>query len=235
MKKLKKEQITELLYKYANMKITKDNKDYNTLYECILMHPRYEEKIGVGIDYFYVKPSIWKVNQFNFMISRIDGTSTDFSYIKCFRQDKTSKENWNQIFRKIIKPQMDEFRTAAYESFGNGDYFICQGSGLKIKKIYSHIDHVFPLTFDSIYLEFIKNNNIDLSKIELTDDPTDGDVKMIKDDDIKQKFYEFHKKRAVLRIVYSKVNLQAKKTKNYNGLNPEKVKIELLKTYPQFK
>ena len=47
-------------------------------------------------------------------------------------------------------------------------------------------------------------------------------------------FSDFHKNRSVLRIVCSSANLQAKKTKNYDGGNPMLLKKELLVKYPQY-
>ena len=83
-------------------------------------------------------------------------------------------------------------------------------------------------------LEFIELNNIDLNKIKLSEDTETSETQKILYEDIIKGFYDFHKKRSVLRIVYSTANLQAKKTKNYGGENPEKLKIELLKKYPQY-
>ena len=105
---------------------------------------------------------------------------------------------------------------------------------VKFKKIYSHVDHVYPLTFDSIMLEFIKMNNIDLDKINLSEDKGTSEIQEILDENIVKAFYDFHKNRSVLRIVYSTVNLQAKRTKNYNNENPIQLKEELQKHYPQY-
>lgn len=75
---------------------------------------------------------------------------------------------------------------------------------------------------------------MDLSEIKLSDDTGTSEVKTILDENIIKSFYDFHKNRSVLRIVCSSANLQAKKTKNYGGGNPDYLKKELLGKYPQY-
>lgn len=234
--KITKEEIQKILYRFANMKINKNTNEYNILFELLNNHPYVDEKIGSGVDYFFVQQSKWKTNQYNFMIYRTDGSFTDFSYIKCLNPKRKSSidYSWTAIFRNIIKEQTDSFRTSAFDIVGIKDKFICSETNLKFKKIYAHVDHVYPLTFDSIMLEFIKLNNIDLNNIKLSEDNGTSEVLNILDKNIVNTFYDFHKKRSVLRIVYSSVNLQAKKTKNYGGENPTYLKEELLKKYPQY-
>jgi hypothetical protein len=234
--KVTKEDIQKILYSFANMKITKTEVEYNTLFELLQNHPDYPTKVGCGVDYFFVQRSKWKFNQFNFMIQRLDGSSTDFSFNKCLNpQGASSKtKNYPLIFRDIIKDQVDSFRSSAFNIIGKDDMFTCSQTKLKFKKIYAHIDHVYPLTFDSIYNEFLKIKKLDLEKLELSGDLGTSEAQKIKSKVIIEDFYNFHKERAVLRVVYSKVNLQAKKTKNYNNKNPSVIKKELLKKYPQY-
>jgi hypothetical protein len=229
-----KEKLQNMLYSFANKSIVKGTSEYDLLYETIQLHPKKDEKIGVGIDYFFVQPSKWNGKQFNFMIKRIDGSQVDFSYINCLKKDKTVKNHWNQIFREIITPQTDAFRQKAFENVGVGDKFVCSHTNLKFSKRNAHVDHIFPLTFDSIYKEFISINNLDLSKIELTKDKGTSETIKIVDAKLREDFYNFHAERCVLRIVCSSANLQAKHTSDYNKQNPSIIKESLLKEYPQY-
>jgi hypothetical protein len=228
--------IQNILYSFANKNIDKNSVEHNVLFDVLKRHPNVVEKIGDGVDYFYVQRSKWKTNQYNFMIRRIDGSSTDFSFKKClYPEQKNSKsKNWGSIFRGVIKDQIDSFRVSAFDVIGIKDKFICSQTNLKFKKIYSHVDHVYPLTFDSIMHEFIELNKIDVNKINLSEDMGTSEVQKILDKDIVESFYEFHKNRSVLRVVCSSANLQGKKTKNYNGEDPRYLKEELLKKYPQY-
>lgn len=231
-----KESIQKILYAFANKEIKEGTIEYETLSELLNRHPKANEKIGVGIDYFYVQQSKWKMNQYNFMVKRLDGSSTDFSFHKCINPSRkaSNTENWSSIFRNIVKEQTDSFRVSAFEVVGKKDKFVCSETGLKFKKFLSHVDHVYPLTFDSILTEFIKINNLDLNELKLSEDKGTSEVKEILDESIVKAFYDFHRDRAVLRIVCNSANLQAKKTKTYNGGNPESLKKELLIKYPQY-
>ena len=234
--KVAKEKIQKILYDFANMQIDQNSTEHKILCELLQAHPKAESKIGSGIDYFYVQKSKWKVNQYNFMIRRTDGSSMDFSYLACLNpQWKASKgENWSGIFRNVIKEQTDSFRASAFEVIGKKDKFVCSHTDLKFKKIYAHVDHVYPLTFDSIFQEFIETNKLNLNDIKLSCDTGTSEIEEILDKDIVDSFYKFHKKRAILRMVYNSANWQGKRTKNYGGGNPVHLKRKLLKKYPQY-
>lgn len=230
------DEIKSILYEFANNKIDKNSIEHIKLYELLKSHPKANEKIGCGVDYFFVQRSKWKTNQFNFMIYRLDGSTTDFSFHKCFTPNMPSSKNINFpiIFRNTVKDQIDDFRTSAFNVVGKGDKFICSQTNLKFKKIYSHVDHVYPLTFESIYNEFINLNKLNLNEIKLSNDKGNSEARHIIDQNIVNAFSEFHKTRAVLRIVCSSANLQAKHTKNYNGENPTSIKKKLIEIYPQY-
>jgi len=49
----------------------------------VTMHPRAAEKIGPGIQHFTVEHALHGTRCF--YITRVDGTRTDFSYLKCLR------------------------------------------------------------------------------------------------------------------------------------------------------
>ena len=84
--KTTKEDVQKILYTFANMEISKTSNEHKILYELLENHPKANEKIGCGVDYFYVQQSKWKMNQYNFMVKRINGSSTDFSFHKCLEK-----------------------------------------------------------------------------------------------------------------------------------------------------
>lgn len=227
-----KEKLQKLLYSGEGTKFIKGDNEYDLLYKTLLLHPKHDVKIGEGVDYFFIQKSKWKHNQFNFMIKRLDGSDVDFSFYKCVHN--MPNISWNKIFREVIKPQINEFRNEAFKVLGVTDKFICSHTNLKYKKIYAHVDHVYPLTFDSIFSEFIMSRNINVNKLELTEDLGTSEIQMIVNQDIRDDFYKFHENRAVLRLVVSTANLQGKNTKNYNGNNPTTLKEELKLKYPQY-
>jgi hypothetical protein len=61
-----------------------DNNSF--LRSLVGLHPRAAQKIGVGIQHFTVEPAVHGTRCF--YITRVDGTRTDFSYLKCVRGSK---------------------------------------------------------------------------------------------------------------------------------------------------
>lgn len=231
MKKVK-EKLQKLLYSGEGVTFKKKSSEYDLLYKTLLLHPKSDVKIGNGVDYFFIQKSKWKHNQFNFMIKRLDGSDIDFSFYKCVHN--MPDISWNQVFREIVRPQINSFRVEAFKVVGIKSKFICSHTKLKIEQKYSHVDHIYPITFDSILTEFIMSRNINVNKLKLSKDLGTSEIQTIIDENIRNDFYKFHEERAVLRVVMSTANLQGKKTKNYNGGNPELIKEELIKEYPQY-
>jgi hypothetical protein len=63
-----------------------DSEDGQLLLALIQQHPKAEEKIGCGVAYFTTARR-WDngIPTKHFVLHRIDGTSTDFSYLKCLK------------------------------------------------------------------------------------------------------------------------------------------------------
>lgn len=56
---------------------------HSFLCDLVSRHPRAAEKIGAGIDHFTI--GIADYGTLCFYLHRVDGTRTDFSYLKCVR------------------------------------------------------------------------------------------------------------------------------------------------------
>jgi hypothetical protein len=56
---------------------------HSFLSALVARHPHAAEKIGAGIKHFTVEPALH--GTVCFYLTRIDGTRTDFSYLKCTR------------------------------------------------------------------------------------------------------------------------------------------------------
>lgn len=74
--------IQEVLYRHPLLEpITSD--DHAFLLELLKKHPRAAEKIGAGVNYFTVEKA--KGGTQCFYITRIDGSRSEFSFMKCLR------------------------------------------------------------------------------------------------------------------------------------------------------
>lgn len=72
-------------------KIAKNGLNHQRVSDLFKLHPRYEEKLGVGVDYFFVdwsgadrpgKPTRC------FWVKRLDGSEEAFSVLKCLKMVK---------------------------------------------------------------------------------------------------------------------------------------------------
>ena len=82
-------------------------KDTLFLNEILSMHPDYETKKGGGVKYYFVKQNRYGKCGFNIM--RIDGTTTDFSFMKCI-SPPTKEKIIKAACRSAIRPTIKAFK-----------------------------------------------------------------------------------------------------------------------------
>jgi len=186
----------EILYK-NDTDVLLNEEDSLFLTNLIELHPESESKIGCGISSFTTKPNM---GSRVFWLNRIDGTSTDFSYLNSIT-NPSRLSMVKKAGRNTVKSQILEYKN---KNFTPG--MICKISGLVIPNTFlAHVDHMTP-TFDEIVTTFIAENKIDVNTIEL-DGLDDGEIQKTWKGEIGEKFKEYHKERAVYQIVHEKANL----------------------------
>ena len=74
--------IQEMLYRQP-LKVVVPEPDHTFLCALGFRHPNAAEKIGVGIRHFTVEHA--KGGTLCFYLTRLDGSHTDFSFLKCLR------------------------------------------------------------------------------------------------------------------------------------------------------
>ncbi len=197
----------EILYK-NEINSTLNEEESNFMYnyfECF--HLDWDTKLGVGIKRILriKEPNYGKHRAF--LIERIDGTKTDISYIINNIQKKNYNREFRQALRKCVEPQIIEFKNNVFKEKKE---IICPITGQLITFENCHIDHENP-TFDDLVINFISKYDI---KIHPELFPKEADLQTtydITDLSIKKEFYDFHKKNANLRAIFSNANLRRKK------------------------
>lgn len=139
--------------------------DRQLLLDLVHLHPNAQFKIGTGIRDIRVALNQPPYCSRCFLIYRVDGSTTDFSYLRCFNQ--SHKQRVLQAFRIVINPQIQVFLSSI--SFPT----ICALTGTSIVcRDDCDIDHADPpfirlvndwlaeadLTFDDIELESEDNH-----------------------------------------------------------------------------
>ena len=115
--------------------ITLDDKEF--LKELLKLHPKHESKIGCGIKDFFIKKTIY--NNLGFNIVRFDGSTTDFSFMKCINP----------------KNKLSKIKCACRNAIST--------TIQKLKTDKNKVIHHQKISFDTLVNRWMKINNLDLS------------------------------------------------------------------------
>lgn len=185
-----------------------ESEDYEFMIEYFSkFHCEWKQKRGKGILAIrrIINPNFGK--NMAFRIERIDGSSTDISFIINNIEKKNYNREFRQAMRKVIDPQIVKFKS---EKFKETDIVLCPLTNQSVTKIGCHVDHYNP-SFDKLIKTFISQNNIEL-KEELFPKGKDNQIEYdINDEKMKEQFYYFHKQNANLRITSAKGNQRRKR------------------------
>lgn len=190
--------IQEILHSYQpGTKLVGDDAELITL--LIGLHPRSDEKFGTGID--YITTRIIEGGQPGFWITRIDGSTDDFSYRKCLSGELSHKAQVLKAMRWSIKDQIDDFRRAQ---------FVVQTINCPLTRVAlsndrtTHVDHFNP-TFAELaetYVEMVAGG-FDAIVVKTTRNHPGPDLA----EPHYSAFSEYHRDRAQLRLVHRSANL----------------------------
>lgn len=181
-------------------------------------HTEKEDKIGCGINYIKVEKHTDIINGFksktcHFHIYRVDGTNIDFSYKNCvnnigkYGYKSKKRDDVMKSLRFVVRPQIDSFRT---EAFGKKQYLTCEVLGVNFSKKTCHIDHKPPKSFINIVDNFLNDYNLNIEAIEII--AVDNIYDTIKDEIIREDWFNYHLKNAELRAIHKTANLSQKKS-----------------------
>jgi len=194
-KKKKIEKSREILKKYTN-EVT-DLNDYNFLLDLFQNHADWKEKKGVGIDSISVIETKYKNKCFQ--INRIDGTSTDISFMNCINIKSKKKDIYNAC-RNAIRSEIVKFKKRNLVA----GVSMCPFTGDILNFENVHIDH-YDMTFNDMFNIWISNYNEDYLYSKIKKDNEIG-VKFI-DSKIVEDFKKFHNENTKLRMVSTFANL----------------------------
>jgi hypothetical protein len=166
-------------------------------------HPESDLKIGVGVRQFTVRVND-EYRTKGFWLERLDGTKTDWSFVVCVAPP-THKSEVMKAFRRLIAPQIQNFRARAYEGRTT---LPCAITGVIVPFAESHVDHQPPDHFDALAQRFIDACGLTVEKIAVM--PTEDGVtfNMLVDDDLGRRWIEYHAQHAKLRITSGPANLK---------------------------
>lgn len=206
--------VQSILYKYGEGDFL-GKKDFDFIYDLLNEgHHDPDKKIGCGIAGFFVNSNDY--NKRGFFIKRLDGSETDFSYVKCIYK-KNDFQDIKSACRMAIREDIIKFKQNFFtDNQDNIGFVVCPFTKEKISIDNCHVDHIPPNTFNKIFLDWIKSENIEPKSVNL-EGYGDGEMtKKFIDKTVEKSFIEFHRERMNLRVTSPLGNLSGSKLENRN-------------------
>lgn len=168
--------------------------------DLLVLHPRYAEKVGIGVQSISIKPN--KYAKRTFILHRMDNSQEEFSYIKCVDGDHKPFDEFSRACRRSVEERLHDWKATKMD----GRIVKCAISGEIVTFTQAHVDHKPPLTFSVIVKGFAVSKGINLSDVRYTRKGIIG-VEFT-ESALTAAFDIYHSKMAVLRIVRSVENLR---------------------------
>ena len=164
-------------------------------------------KIGAGISHFSRKRNVFNgFSSPSFWVHRVDGSSTDFSYITAINgKEQTVEHDFTRACRAAVN---DDLIAAKRLFFSKNKDVHCELTGVPIHFKNAHLDHAWP-TFAQIVDGFkaARGWSKEIPEDVLTK-PTDAQTQdSFSSALVAEDFRKYHHTVAVLRFVKDKVNL----------------------------
>ncbi|NCC99678.1 MAG: DUF3223 domain-containing protein [Bacteroidia bacterium] len=188
------------LYKIGE---TLSEKDKEKIIDLLKIHPDFSRKFSNGIKEIIIE-KIPKYNSKAFHILDNNSELEAFSYIKCINGNKPPLTIFSSTCRDIVQDDINNVKLQYFKDNSKNGEVKCQETGELCKWDDLVIDHRQPNTFSVIVDRFIEVNQIDITTIKYIE-IFDG-VYKFKEDVICEKFREYHKEKANIRIVKKCIN-----------------------------
>jgi hypothetical protein len=201
-KKLAKEFFREIRDRYADGCRIGDEDD-RYLRDMVAIHPEAETKIGCGISHFTVETEVLFGRTRHFMIHRIDGSSTDVSFLSAI-DGRNERRDRLEALRRGIENQIVLFKQSALFAAGPK---ICPLRGVPITEDAYHVDHTPPRTFIRLVDEWLAQEFLRIEDVEITPPSDNQIVTEMTADDQKRSWQDYHRENASLRLLSPLGNL----------------------------
>ncbi len=182
---------------------TLNSTDFDNLFSLLEIHPNKNEKIGCGIDHFRI--GIAKFNTKSFELVRTDGSFEFLSYTKRINKPKDKFSKFRIACRQAIQTDLINLKQSYFKEKAKKGKVKCQETGDFSTYEELNIDHRQPNTFSVIVDRFKEIKNLDLEKIEYLQ--INGGPNELADKKLETEFRDYHKDKAILRLVKKELNL----------------------------
>ena len=188
-----------------------EDEDAKLLRALIERHPERDEKIDVGIDFFFKEAppdDHGDPSQRCFWIQRIDGSKTDFSFYTCIKGEPPSmKAQVMGAMRGYVLEEITKAKRILFDDLKNEEGKIqCPITGKWISYWETHADHQAPMTFEVIAKACIDSHQLTWETFPLSKSRDCQSAATFTDPDLIPKFKDFHRRMSANHIVLTDKN-----------------------------
>lgn len=195
--------------------------DFNELIELLKNREDSKSKIGIGIE--KIRITKVKFNTKCFEIIRKDNSTETFSYRKGIKAPTKKSTKFLAACRQVVQEDLRNVKLSYFKANSKNGKVKCQETGELLPWENLHVDHRQPNTFSVIVDRFIEVNQINIDKISYI--KINGSADKFTDNKLAERFREYHKEKANLRLVNKELNLgrtyQARIKRQKKDLNIE--------------
>jgi hypothetical protein len=182
--------------------INKDDANYNFFIDLINNHPEVDEKVGCGVNHFFIQSNSLNRKAFQTMIKRTDDSEIDFSWIYCCQfKERSLKEHLNRAMRESISPFTMQYKKSQSKLICS----LCKKEDDEYSNY--HVDHNDP-PFRTIRDNFLTETTKTIPAF--FGDCSISKLTIFKQEDInfKNDWINYHNSKCTYQILCSKCNLK---------------------------
>ena len=169
----------------------------------IARHPRAEKIIDCGIAHICVQRVPFAEHLRRFVVIRRDGSWRDFSWRKCLYPTH-ALDDVRRICRRLVADQVAGFARAFWREHPHGA--VCPILGVPMEPKTAHVDHA-PPAFAKLMQAWLAEERLDPEDIEIVYRADYGGRSEFADPLLAERWREFHRAHAQLRVVSARANL----------------------------
>jgi hypothetical protein len=173
--------------------------DHAFLLDLLSLHQESDQKIGCGVQRFFTAPDGY--GGIGFWLERVDGSKTDWSFVKCLTPP-THRQEVLAGLRHAIGDQVLAFRGKALARGA-----VCAITGVPVTVRTAHVDHKPPKTFAALVEAFLKEQHLDFDDIAVESTADGSTVTELFDPAVVEAWSIFHAQEAELQLTSAQANL----------------------------
>jgi hypothetical protein len=187
----------------AEINTTKEDNGQNIQLELELTEPNEKSEVEITITDIRIAKVQFNTKCFEVIYS--DESSCYISYLMIINETKYTPEKlFNVACRNSIHNDIQTVKKEYFDKNSTKGQVKCQETGILSRWSELVVDHRQPNTFSIIVDRFKEVNKIDLDSIEFTSN--DQNHIIFEDDKWAERFKQYHKEKASLRIVRTECN-----------------------------